>query len=157
MKTVLFWYARNNYGYSHFKFCKSDQHPGVALILTMFPQWHIGEYPGVRVNQPGEMITVCGGVPLLLQVHQIWAAWFRWVGADNLVNIVCVICNKLKCIALVYDNDVYTSSNQVLESTYITFIQRLFNFVQLLIKHGELLFSVSMLLFLHLKCKGSLQ
>lgn len=36
----------------------------------------------------------------------------------------------------------------------ITFIQILFDFVQLLIKHGKLLLSVCMLLFLHLKMRG---
>lgn len=48
----------------------------------------------------------------------------------------------------------YTHPQIVLKNTYITFMQRLFNFVQLLIKHGELLFSISMLLFLHLKRKS---
>lgn len=67
----IFSYPCNSYVYSPFELCKSDQHPGIALILTILPQRHIGEYSGVRVNQPGEMTAVCIGVPLLLQIRKI--------------------------------------------------------------------------------------
>lgn len=57
--------------YLRFQLCKSDQHPGVAFILTMQAQWHIGEYSGINVDEPGEVVTIQVRVTFLLQVHQI--------------------------------------------------------------------------------------
>lgn len=116
----------------------------------MFPKWHTGEHSGIKVNKSGEVITIQVRVPFLLQVHQIGEAWFRRVGADNLVNIVCVICHKhmVSWWGVVVLHRCPLSEKAC---SYITFIQILFDFVQLLIKHGKLLLSVCMLLFLHLK------
>lgn len=57
--------------YSHFQLCESDQHPGVALILTVFSQWHVGEHLGVEVKEFGEVFTVHVRVPFLFQICQI--------------------------------------------------------------------------------------
>ena len=108
---------RENFDYLRFKFCKSDQHPGIALILTVFSQWHIGENSGIKVSESSEVVMIQVRVPFLLQVHQIWETWFRWVWANDLVNIVRVICNKNKVLWLDegqtngVDTDVYGSYN----------------------------------------------
>ncbi len=49
------------------------------------------------------------------------------------------------------DTNVYGSYSDRTTGHTITFIEILFNLVELLIKHGKLLLSVCMLLFLHLK------
>jgi len=81
-------------GHSRFQLSKSDQQPGIALILTLCPQRHVGENSGIKVNKSGEVVPIQVGVPFLLQVRQIWLARLRGVWADNLLNVVRVICNK---------------------------------------------------------------
>lgn len=51
------------------------------------------------------------------------------------------------------ETDIYGSYNDRTAKQTITFIEILFDFVELLIKHGKLLLPVCVLLFLHLKLR----
>lgn len=122
-------------------------------------KWHIGEDSGIKVNESSEVVAIQVRVLFLLQIHQIWETWFRWVWADDLVNIVCVICSKSKVLLFdeprtkCMDINEYGSYSDINACSFITFIEILFYFVELLKKHGKLLLSVCMLLLLHLKVK----
>lgn len=111
---MVFRQRRSN---SRFQFCKSDQHPGIALILTVLSQWHIRKYSGIKVNKPGEVVRIQLRVSFLFHFHQIWKTRFRRVWADDLVNIVCVICNECEALQWLYDvwtnglKSLYTSQN----------------------------------------------
>ncbi|PWA32383.1 hypothetical protein CCH79_00012038 [Gambusia affinis] len=57
--------------YSRFQLRKSDQHPGIAFVMTVFPQWHIGKHSGIKIYEPGEVVLVQQGIPFLLQLRQL--------------------------------------------------------------------------------------
>lgn len=62
--------------YSRFQLRKSDQHPGIAFVMTVFPQWHIGKHSGIKIYEPGEVVLVQQGIPFLLQLRQVGEAGF---------------------------------------------------------------------------------
>lgn len=77
--------------YSRFQLCESDQHPCIAFIMTVLPQWHAGEHSGVKIYEPGEVVLIQLRIPFLLQVRQIGEARFGRVWTNDLVDVVCVI------------------------------------------------------------------
>lgn len=145
--------------YSRFQLGKSDQHPGIAFVMTVFPQWHIGKHPGIKIYEPGEVVLVQHGIPFLLQVRQVGEARFGRVWADDLVDVVCVIWKERDRGYLQRQKDCKQRKDErtcslIISSTFVTFIEILFYVAEPLIKPGELLLSVCVFLFFHLKVRS---
>lgn len=78
--------------HSPLEFCISDQYSGIAGVFAELSYWQPGEDFRVTVLELIKEAVVCVRVASFLQVHQISPARLGGLCIEDLVEVVCHIC-----------------------------------------------------------------